>query len=623
MTKLTRYHKPMLASPGGMPFDDAEWLFEIKWDGYRAIAECSGQAVQLYSRNGLSFNEKFAPIRKALSKIKHEAVLDGEVVWMDKKGNPSFQKLQHQEDTSDGGLVYYVFDLLFLDKKDIRHLPLTDRKLLLKKLLTPVKDPSIKYNDHVVKNGKIFYAAAAKKKLEGLIAKKADGEYESGRRSKGWLKIKNRTSMEAVIAGYTAPQNGRKHFGSLVLGEYVGDRLKYLGHTGTGFDARTLAELWKKMQPLVTTASPFNEKVRVNMPVTWLKPKLVAEIVYAELTNEGILRHSSFKGLRIDKTLQDVKTTTTKKKTGTANNSKDNMVKVDGHELTLTNLSKLYWPKEKITKGDLIAYYDSMAEYVLPYLKDRPLSLKRNPNGIKDEGFYHKDAGENAPAWVKTYDVLSESTNKTVNYIVCNNKATLLYIANLGSIEINPWNSTTKKVDKPTYMIIDIDPSPKNSFDQVIETALVVKKILDKAGVTAYCKTSGATGLHIYIPMGNKYTYEQARKFGQLVASLTVEQLPQITSVERSLKKRGNKIYVDFLQNSKGQTLACAYSVRPKKDATVSTPLLWKEVKKGLHPSKFTMMNIGKRVAKVGDLFAEVLTDKSLNLQKALKNLAD
>jgi len=620
MTKLSHFYKPMLASPGGNAFDDDNWLFEIKWDGYRAIAECNAGKIKLYSRNGLSFNEKFKPIAKALEKIRHNAVLDGEIVWIDKKGNPSFQKLQQQEDNPEGKLVYYVFDLLFLDKKDIRHLPLTDRKALLKKLLSSVKDPSIKYNDHVPEKGKAFFASAIKKKLEGVIAKKADGEYTTGIRSKEWLKIKNRTSMEAVIAGYTAPQKSRKHFGSLVLGEYVGDELKYLGHTGTGFDEKTLQDLWKKMQPLVTNTSPFKQKVRVNTAVTWLKPKLIAEIFYAELTDEGILRHSAFKGLRIDKNLSDVKKTTTNEE---ANNSKDNMVRIGGHDLTLTNLSKLYWPKEKITKGDLIAYYDTMADYILPYLKDRPLSLKRNPNGILDEGFYHKDAGEQAPSWVKKYDVESESSNKTVNYIVCNNKATLLYIANLGSIEINPWNSTTRKVEYPTYMIIDIDPSPKNTFDQVIETAQAVKKILDKAGVDCYCKTSGATGLHVYVPMGSKYTYEQARKFGQIVAALTVDALPKFTSIERSLKKRGNKIYVDFLQNSKGQTLASAYSVRPKAGATVSTPLLWKEVKKGLHPSQFTIFNIEKRVKKVGDLFAEVLTNKSFNLQKALKKLTE
>lgn len=617
MTKLSHYYKPMLASPGGDPFDDKDWLFEIKWDGYRAIAECHGEKIKLYSRNGISFNEKYERIVTALTQLKHEAVLDGEIVVLDKRGHASFQQLQQYEDDPGGRLVYYVFDLLFLDRKDIRHLPLTDRKALLKKLLSPLKNPLIRYNDHVVRNGKAFFAAAIKKNMEGVIAKKADSEYASATRSKEWLKVKHRTSMEAVITGYTAPQKSRKNFGSLVLGEYIGDELKYLGHTGTGFDNKTLQELWQKMQPLVIPKSPFKEKVRVNMPVTWLKPKLVAEIFYAELTQDGVLRHSVFKGLRIDKNINDVKKT----KTNPGNNSKDNIVKIDGHPLTLTNLSKLYWPKEKISKGDLIAYYDTMADYILPYLKNRPLSLKRNPNGISDEGFYHKDAGEQAPSWVKKYDVRSESNDKMISYIVCNNKATLLYIANLGSIEINPWNSTIKKIDHPTYMIIDIDPSPKNTFDQVVETALAVKKVLDKAGVDGYCKTSGATGLHVYIPMGNKYTYEQVRKFGQLIAALTVEQLPGITSIERSLKKRGSKIYVDFLQNSRGQTLVSAYSVRPKKGATVSTPLLWKEVKKGLHPSQFTMTNIYARVQKTGDLFTDVLTNKGFSLQKALKNL--
>ncbi|RYY71614.1 MAG: DNA ligase D [Chitinophagaceae bacterium] len=608
----------MLASPGGDAFDDKDWLYEIKWDGYRAIAECSGKTVELYSRNGLSFKEKYPDITTGLGKIKHRAVLDGEIVFLDKTGNPSFQKLQQYEDKPEGKLLYYVFDLLFLDKKDLRHLALTDRKQLLKKLLTGIKEPAIQYNDHVLQNGQAFYAEAIKKNLEGVIAKKADGQYATGMRSKEWLKIKNRTSMEAVIAGYTAPQNSRKHFGSLVLGEYVGKELRYLGHTGTGFDDKSLKELWQKMQPLITTKSPFKTKVRVNTAVTWLRPKLLAEIVYAELTEEGILRHSAFKGLRIDKNISDVKKTTNK---STAGNSKDHIVKIDGRTLTLTNLSKLYWPKEKITKGDLLAYYDSMATYILPHLKDRPLSLKRNPNGILDAGFYHKDAGDQAPTWVKKYEMRAESTNKMVNYIVCNNKPTLLYIANLGSIEINPWNSTTRKVENPTYMIIDIDPSDKNTFDDVIETALVVKKILDKAGVESYCKTSGATGLHVYVPTGGKYPYEKIRQFGEIVASLTVEQLPGITSVERSLKKRGNKIYVDFLQNSKGQTLAAAYSVRPKAGATVSTPLLWKEVKKGLHPSNFNIHNIQKRVGKMGDLFAPVLTHKGFNLQKALKSL--
>jgi bifunctional non-homologous end joining protein LigD len=300
--------------------------------------------------------------------------------------------------------------------------------------------------------------------------------------------------------------------------------------------------------------------------------------------------------------------------------AKENIVTINGHPLKLTNLSKIYFPEEKITKGDVLAYYDAVADTILPYLKNRPLSLKRNPNGITDKGFYHKDAAEEGPEWLHSFEEYAESSDKTVNYIVCNDKATLLYLANLGCIEMNPWNSTTRTPDKPTYLMIDIDPSGKNTFDQVVTVAQAVQEVLNRAGATSYCKTSGATGMHVYVPLNAKYTYEVAREFAHIIASLVHEQLPGITSLERSLKKRGHKIYVDFLQNSKGQTLACAYSLRPVPGASVSTPLLWKEVKAGLHPSQFTIYNIEKRIKKLGDIFYMVLK-KGNDLKGCLKNL--
>ncbi|MBO9561870.1 MAG: non-homologous end-joining DNA ligase [Niastella sp.] len=300
--------------------------------------------------------------------------------------------------------------------------------------------------------------------------------------------------------------------------------------------------------------------------------------------------------------------------------SKESMVTINRRSLKLTNLSKVYFPDEGISKGDVIAYYNAMADHILPYLKNRPLSLKRNPNGITDKGFYHKDAAEEGPSWIKSFDEFAESSQKVVNYIVCNDKATLIYLANLGCIEMNPWNSTTRTPDKPTYLMIDIDPSGKNTFDQVISVAQAVQEVLNRAGAVSYCKTSGATGLHVYVPLNAKYTYEIAREFAHIVATLVQEQLPGITSLERSLKKRGNKIYVDYLQNSKGQTLASAYSLRPVPGASVSTPLLWKEVKSGLHPSQFTIYNIEKRVKKLGDIFYMVLKEGN-NLKGCLKNL--
>jgi DNA ligase D len=287
----------------------------------------------------------------------------------------------------------------------------------------------------------------------------------------------------------------------------------------------------------------------------------------------------------------------------------------------LTNLDKLYWPDEGITKGDLISYYESMSSFILPYLKNRPMSLKRNPNGIKDAGFYHKDAGDIAPSWMKTAAFHAASSNKTVNYLVCNDVKSLKFIANLGCIEMNPWNSTIAKPEYPDYFVMDIDPSDKNTFDEVIETALVVKDVCDRAGIDACCKTSGASGLHIYIPCNKKYEYEKVRDLAHIIATLVQEQLPKITTLERSLSKRKkNQIYVDYLQNSRGQTLASAYSVRPRPGATVSTPLDWKEVKPGLTPAMFTIRDIKKRAEKKGDLFRAVL-GKGVNIPSALKKL--
>lgn len=291
-------------------------------------------------------------------------------------------------------------------------------------------------------------------------------------------------------------------------------------------------------------------------------------------------------------------------------------------QVELSNLDKVFWPEEGITKGDLLNYYQHIAPYILPYLKNRPLSLKRNPNGIKDEGFYQKDAAEIAPDWIKTAEIYAESAEKIVHYLVCNNIKSLLFIANLGCIEMNPWNSIVSKQDYPDYLVIDIDPSAKNSFDEVIDVALAVKEVLDKAGITGCCKTSGATGLHVYIPCNKKYNYEEVRSFAKIISSLVHDKLPGITTMERSLSKRRNdQIYIDYLQNSRGQTLASAYSARPRPGATVSTPVDWKEVKHGLRPAQFTIKTIPSRLKrKPADLFAPVL-GKGINMKAALKNL--
>lgn len=613
--KLDRFISPMLASLSRTPFDDKDWVYEIKWDGYRAIAELGNDDPRFYSRNGIDFSQRFPSIVQALKKISHKAILDGEVVLFNEKNLPDFQKLQLYENHLNYPLLYYVFDILELDGKNMRDLPLIDRKKILKKLVG--KNKTIRYCDHIEETGTAFLQKAKEQGLEGVIAKKKDSVYTEGIRSKEWIKLKNVLSTEVVIAGYTAPRGGRTHFGSLIIANKKGKKWEYRGHVGTGFSNELLKSLKEKMRPLETDQSPFDTKVPVNEKVTWLKPKLVADIAYTEMTRDKIFRHPAFLRLRDEKNVEainDESMQTIEPKT------REEQRKIGKSTVSLTNLHKIWWPDEGFTKGDVINYYDSISDYILPYLKNRPLSLKRNPNGIRDEGFFHKDAGENAPDYADVFPVESESSNKTIDYLVCNNKATLLYIANLGSIEINPWNSTTQAPDNPSWMVIDIDPSVKNTFEEVVDTALATKEVLDRAGIKSVCKTSGASGLHVYVPMKNKYDYVTVKDFAHIIASLVQQQLPGTTSLERSLKKRGSKIYIDFLQNRQGQTLACAYSLRPKPGATVSAPLEWKEVNHKLHPSQFHINNMVGRVKKKGDLFKEILSGAT-NIEKALKVL--
>jgi len=632
--KFTDSIKPMLATLTDEAFDNLDWVFEVKWDGYRAIAEIKKGEVKFYSRNGLAFEELYPEVFTELKKIKKDCIIDGEVVVLDENGKPSFQKLQQFGMNRDFPIVYYLFDCLSYSGKDITERPLVERKKILEKLV-PQSD-ILKYSEHITNDGIKFYNESKKLDLEGVMAKRADSVYEIGRRTTNWLKVKNHNTQEAIIAGYTAPRASRKYFGSLVLGIYDEGKLKYIGHTGTGFTEKILKDLHAQLQPHIVSVSPFDTKVPLNAAVTWVKPVLVCNVRYSELTRDGILRHPVFMGLRIDKTANevdkletDMKTTTKKNpaskvptKTSSHKSSKENgvSIKANGHDVPVTNTQKIFWPDEGYTKGDVIDYYNKVSSYILPHLKDRPQSLKRNPNGIKDRGFFHKDAGEAAPAWVDHIEIRSDSTQKVVNYILCNNKATLLYLANLGCIELNPWNSRIKNPDNPDYLIMDIDPSDNNSFKEVVDVAIVIKEVLDKAGASCYCKTSGATGIHIYVPLHAAYTYEQARHFAELVAALTANQIPELATVERSLDKRKGRIYVDYLQNSRGQTLSSVYSIRPVPGATVSTPISWKELTHDLDPKDFTIKTIHKRLDKLGDIFGGVLKDKN-NLIKCVKTL--
>ncbi len=649
--KLEHFIPAMLAKESSKVFDSDDWLYEIKWDGYRALSEIDSKEVKLYSRNGLLFNDYYPTLISELKKIKKKIVIDGEIVVLDENGMPNFQMLQHYGNNQGHPLVYYVFDILYKDDEDVTGWPLIDRKELLQKLLP--KSDIIRYSDHIVGNGGNFFDLAKSKNLEGIMAKKANSLYVPGKRSSDWLKIKHHQTDEAIIVGYTEPTGGRNHFGALVLGERKGKELVYAGHTGTGFDTKKLKEIYQLLQPLKTDKSPFKQKVRTNTPVTWVKPRLVCELKFTEKTRDGMLRHPVFLRLRKDKTPEEVTIDQDKnavsmntpapkpvKRKGTTKKAapkkekpvkkkssekeagrNDEVLKVGRHKIIVTNKNKVYFPKDGITKLEVVKYYEAIADYILPYLKDRPESLKRNPNGISNPGFYHKDAAEEAPSYVESFEVASDNQNKVINYIVCNNKATLLYMAKLGCIEINPWHSTTKKPDHPSYFIIDIDPSEENTTDQVVEAALAVKKVLDKAGAPGFIKTSGSTGLHIYVPTAGKYTYEQVKDFCHLICRVAQEMLPEFTTLERNVKKRGkHRIYMDYLQNNPGQTIASVYSLRPKDGATVSTPLEWNEVKKGLNIKDYNIHTIHDRLKQNGDLFKGVL-GKGIDMLKCLKRL--
>lgn len=613
--KLEDFVKPMLASVAEKPFDSEDWIFEIKWDGYRAIAD-NMQELKLYSRKGLSFLGKYPAIEASLAKQQHKMIIDGEIVAYNDDEKPDFQTLQHFDDNPQAPLIFHVFDLLYLNGHSTKELTLLQRKELLKDALT--ETPHLKYCDHVENKGKAFYDTILKADLEGMMSKKKSSAYHEGVRSTEWLKIKNHKTEEAVVVGYTEPRGSRKYFGSLILGRYRNGKLHYVGHAGSGFSDKLLKELHKQMQPLVTEKMPFDTKPTVNAPPTWLKPELVATIKYTKITNDGLFRHPVFMGIREDISAHDLYQESMGEMPAKETVSDDSSA--SEKEVKFTNPDKLYWKKEKITKGDLIDYYLSVSEYILPHLKDRAQSLHRFPEGIDGLSFYHKDAGKDAPSWVETVRIFSESNNKEIEYIVCNNRETLGYLINLACIELNPWNNRTQHSDNPDYLIIDLDPSDKNTFNQVVEAARTTKEVLDLAAVPGYCKTSGSTGIHIFVPMGARYNYDQVRDFGNIIAQLVQQRLPKTTTLERSLKKRGPKIYLDYLQNRGGQTVASVYSVRPKLGATVSMPIEWGELTDDLSIQDFTILNALSRLSQKGDIFFPVL-EKGIDLEKAVDKL--
>lgn len=624
--------KPMLASVKEKPFDDDDWIFENKYDGYRTISVINNQKVELFSRNKISFNTSFETVADELKKIDHTVVLDGEIVVENESGKADFQLLQNYLKTGIGNLKYYVFDLLNLDGNPTTGLSLLDRKELLKILFNKYEFENVFFSEHIVGNGIKLFEEIVKNKGEGIIAKKADSTYTVDKRSNNWLKIKTANQEEAIVIGITEPKNSRQYFGAILLGQYKDNKLQYIGKCGTGFTESVLKDLYLKLKPHFTDQSPLDGKIPLRDKIQWVKPKLVCQVKFSEWTADKHLRHPVYLGLRVDKKPNEVfmpsNNSTNQLKSEKMEVLKENKIqndfdlKVGKKVLHFTNQNKIYFPESGITKSEIIQYYNEVAPLILPYLKNRPESLNRFPNGIDKPSFYQKDIdADKSPSWIKTKKIFSESNDADVNYLICNDKETLLYMANLGCIEINPWNSTIQHIQNPDWLVIDLDPE-KDDFKAVVKTALVVKEVMDELETESLCKTSGASGLHIYIPLGAQYDYDSIKILGELIAKEVQSRLPELTSIERSIKKRNHKIYIDYLQNRRGQTLAAPYSVRPKPGATVSTPLEWSEVNDNLHPSKFTIKNVLSRFEKKGDLWQPVL-GKGANIKKIIKKLEE
>lgn len=666
--RMPNFIKPMLATLVDKPFDSDGWLYEIKWDGYRATSYIDNGKVHIKSRNNKSFDEKFYPLYEALKKWKIRAVVDGEIVVINEKGIPDFGALQSWRSEADGELIYYLFDLLWLDGKNLMELPLFERKELIKKIKPPLDN--IRISESFDAGASDFFEVAKKLHLEGIMAKKKDSKYYPGERSKEWLKIKAGKTQEVVIGGFTNNEGSKKMFSSLLVGIPEKNSLKYTGKIGTGFPYKLQQELMAKFKPLITKECPFLHIPDVNKPsrfrpnppdskATWLWPELTCEVSYLEMTSDGVMRHPSFKGIRDDKTPDEIvkekpkptekMVTNTYKKMrikkhndnavksnqlaskllrGAENTSRKTLLnpteksqtrKINGKNITFNNLNKIYFPKGKVTKRDVINYYYLVAPFMMPYMKGRPQTLIRYPNGINGKSFYQKDVTGKVPDWVKKFPYSSERGGMR-NFMVCTNEASLLLIASMGGLEMHPWSSREQTPDNPDWCIIDLDPSSKNTFDQVIVAAQTTKKILDVIDVPSYCKTSGATGLHIYIPLGAKYTYEQSKEFARMVVTIVQKEIPSFTSIERIIENRNNKLYLDFLQNRPQATLAAPYSLRPKPDATVSMPLHWEEVTKGLKVKDFTIFNAMDRLKKLGDIFSPVL-GKGIHLKKIVKQI--
>ena len=612
---VNRTYKPMLATLAAEVPKGAGWLHEVKWDGYRAIADVRGAETTLTSRNDNDLTGRFESVAKEISKAVKtpDCVLDGEVCALDEQGRATFSAMQQGKPGTRH--VYVVFDLLELEGQPLIDLPLSERRDRLKALLDR-RNQIVQFSESF-DDGQALYRAAEKQDFEGIVSKKDDSRYEPGRRSKNWLKVKTHGRQEFVIAGYTKGQGRRQgRFGALILGYWRGKELVYAGNVGTGFTDDEIDELLAKLKPLERKDPPFSTvpkmpKVRKDA-IVWVEPELVAEVEFVEWTHDKRLRAPSYQGLREDKSTEDVR----------REEPMETEIRKGKRLLKLSNLDKPFWPDEGITKGDLLTYYRAVAPAVVPHLKDRPFTMKRYPDGAYGKFFFQKDAPKHMPEWIKTVEIMVSSREKPrerrkIRAPLVNDELALLWMVNMGCIDLNTWYSRVDKPDRPDWVLFDLDPSDDVGFKETVQVALLVKQALEAVELESVVKTSGSDGIHVLVPIARRHTYDETREFSAIVASAFARTHQGLVTTEWTRAKRRG-VLIDSNQNGEGKTIASVYSVRPREGAPVSTPLGWDEVNEKLDPRQFTMDVVLGRLEKHGDLFEPVLHGKQ-SLTAALK----
>jgi bifunctional non-homologous end joining protein LigD len=633
---------PMLATPSDRAFSDTDWLFEIKWDGMRALAWIEKSKLTLRARSGSDITAQYPELHGLPAAFRgRQAILDGEIVVLDSRGRSNFDKIQERMHVRKPGqtlisqcpVVYFAFDLVYCDGYDLRAVPLLQRKQLLQRLLH--NSDHIRYSDHQLEKGKELFELAKENELEGIIAKRIDSRYASGR-SANWLKLKTSKTLDAVLGGWTAPRGAGMPFGALLLGLYENSKLQFIGHAGSGFSASTYKEVAAKLKELETSKSPFDKAPETNEKATWIKPQLVARVRFSGWTQEGRLRHPVFLGLREDKKAEECRKDTEVAHPETPQEN-PNVVRapaivgkilstraqieaelfkgraenvtleIDGKRFRASNLNKVYFPESGYTKRDLIAYYYRIADYLLPFLKDRPLVLRRYPDGIKGQAFFQKNMNDSPglPDWFQTVSMDSESRGQPIAYATANDRASLLYLTGLGCIDQNPWSSRYPDPAHPDYFFFDLDPSEGTEYSVVVKIAKALYEKLEELTLNVYLKTSGATGMHLYLPVKPIYTYEQLRTFAEIVARLVSAEHPNLVTNERTVAKRPTgRILIDVHQNAQGRPLAAPYVVRAFPKAPVSAPLEPNELRANLKAEKLNIKTLPERLKEIGDLWS-------------------